>query len=165
MKFPKVFIAIILLIAVSCEKDENEEARLLLEGHWHIWDYEPSADSPEEESMLAKESILQLVEIGCDPMEFSFKVDQSVTYRDGMRYLQAESTDDGVQVNCASQYDDMKGTFDFDEELLTLNLDSGTMLFDAAIEGKYLTTQVDNMLMNGVEVSGKLYFIRETGDH
>ncbi len=33
MKFPKILVAAILMIAISCEKDENEEARMALEGH------------------------------------------------------------------------------------------------------------------------------------
>lgn len=165
MKFPKILVAIVLLIAISCEKDENEEARLALAGHWHIWDFEPNADSPEEESYLAKEAILQLVEIGCDPMEFSFKVDDTLSYRDGMNYLSPRSTDDGVSVNCASQYDDKVGTYDYDFETLVMNFENETITMKAKLEDKYLITEVENMLVNGVEVSGKLYYIIETGDH
>jgi hypothetical protein len=164
MKFPKILVAAILMIAISCEKDENEEARMALEGHWHIWDFEPSANSPEEASLLAKDAILKLVSKGCDPIEFTFKSDQTVSYSDGMRYLQATSTEEGVDVSCAPQYDDKNGTFDFDNEQLTLNFKSETITYDAAIEGKYLTTQVDNMIINDIAVSGKLYFIIETGE-
>lgn len=164
MKFPKILVALILLCAISCEKDENKEARLALAGHWHVWDFEPSSDSPEEASLLAKEAILELVKRGCDPIEFTFKVDSSVSYRDGMRYLDAKNSDDGVEVNCASQYDDKDGTFDFENESLTLNFKGETLSLNASIEGRYLTTEVDNMLINGVTVSGTLVFIVETGE-
>ncbi len=164
MKFPKILLLLGLVLFVSCEKDENEEAIQALVGHWHIWDYEPSADSPEEASLLAKEAILELVRVGCDPIEFTFKADRKVSYRTGMRFLNPSMVEGKVSVNCAPTYDDQEGTFDYDFETLTLNLESETIKLNAAIEGRYLTTIVDDMIINGVTVSGKLYFIVETGE-
>lgn len=163
MKFPKILLIACLLFLVSCDKNGNEEAIEALSGHWHIWNYEPSADSPLDESILAKESILKLVKESCDPIEFSFYSDGTVIYANGMRYLDVSMIDDEVAVECASQYDEKRGAFDFDYSKLTLKFDSETITFEAALEDEYFTTEVDDMLINGVEVSGKLYFIRETG--
>jgi len=164
MKFPKILIALSLLLVFSCIKDENQEAIEALAGHWHVWDFEPSASSPAEDSMLAKEAILRLVKVGCDPIEFTFKENKNVFYRTGMQYLNASMGDEGVQVNCAPTYNDRSGSFDFDYENLTLNLDSETIEFKASVDEQYLTTEVTDMLINGVNVSGTLYFIKETGE-
>ena len=158
-----------LLIMMSCDKEViDEEAIAALEGHWHIWEYEPSADSPVDASILAKESILQLVEIGCDPIEFDFKDDRNVRYTDGMRYLDATFEEDGdVHVHCAPEYDKRDGKYKFDYEKLTIEyLDGEVVEFEAELvnDSKFVTT-VNNMFINGVKVSGKLTFIRELDDH
>ena len=163
MKFPNLLLVALILLVISCNKNDNTEALEAVAGHWHIWDYEPNANSPAEESFLAKEAILQLVETGCDPIEFTFNANGGVRYVDGMRYLNPTLGDNGVEIRCASKYDDKSGIFDFDYSKLTLTFDSETIVLEAALEGKYFTTNVDNMLINGVNVSGKLYFIRETG--
>jgi len=162
MKFPYYLLAA-LMLAISCDKKENTEALEAVSGHWHVWNFEPSAGSSTEDSLLAKEAILKLVAVGCDPIEFTFKVDGSVYYKDGMRYLSASMGDDGVEVSCASQYDTKAGSFDYDFTELTLNYDSETIVLDTEVDDMYLRITVDDMLINGVEVSGKLIFIRETG--
>lgn len=162
MKFPKILIALTLVLVASCEKNNNEEAIQLLAGHWHVWDFEPSFNSPAAESLLAKEAILQLEKLGCDLMEFTFKTDQKVSYKEGVRYLTVSTEKDGVQVNCAPKYDFKEGTFDFDNKTLTLNFQDETVFRDANLEGEYLTTQVDDMLINNIIVSGKVIFKRET---
>ncbi len=169
MKFPKFLALIVIFSLMSCEKEElNEEAIQLLKGHWHIWEYEPSADSPVNESILAKESILQLVEIGCDPIEFDFRDDRNVKFTDGMKYLDAAFEENGdVHVLCAPQYDNKFGKYKFDYNKLVLEYEDGEVVeFDTTIDedGKKFVTNVDEIYMNGVKVSGKLTFIREV-DH
>jgi len=161
MRITKILLALVIVLTASCDKNENAEAIALLAGHWHVWDFEPAANSPIDDSILAKEVILKLVDIGCDPIEFTFKTDAKVSYRTGMRYLNASSDETGVNVTCAPTYDNKSGTFDFDYEMLTLNYNSGTVELNAQIEGEYLTTLVDDLVINGVTLSGKLYFIRE----
>lgn len=150
-----------LFLLVSCNKNDsdNEEAMEEISGHWHVWDFEPNTQS--DDATLAKESILQLVEVGCDPIEFTFKKEGYVAYRNGMSYLTASSDETGVSVDCAPSYDSKEGTYDFDYKTLTLNFNSETIELNAALEDEFLTTLVDDIVINGVTVSGKLYFMRE----
>jgi len=166
MSIPKILAVIALFSMISCDKEElNDEAISLLKGHWHVWDFEPSADSPVDASLLAKAAILDLVERGCDPVEFDFREDRNVKYTNGMRYLNASSNDDGVDVDCAPEYDNRYGKYKFDYEKLVLEYENDEVLrMEAVIEGTRLVTDVEDLIINGVEVSGKLIFIREV-DH
>ena len=163
MKFFRVLIALIVLLVLSCQKDDisNEAAIQQLAGHWHVWDFEPSSDSPAVVSLLAKAAILKLVKEGCDPMEFTFKTDKKVSYKDGMRYLIAASNENGIQVNCADQYDYTDGTYDYNNNILTLNYGADTTAHEASLSDELLTIQVDDMLINGIVVSGKVIFKKE----
>jgi hypothetical protein len=164
MSSPKILIFLAVLFFISCEKDENEEARLAISDHWHVWTFEPSADVSAEDARLAKESILQLVEIGCDPLELTFKTDGVVKFAEELSKLEPTITeDDDVEVSCASSTDEYLGTFDFDYSELILNFDSGSKKYSARLEDKYLIIEANDLTFMGKTISGTLYYIRETG--
>ncbi len=169
MKLTKMLVLAGLLIMTSCDKEViDDEAIASLKGHWHIWEFEPSAESPVNESILAKESILKLVEIGCDPIEFDFREDRNIRYTDGMRFLEPTFEENrDVHVHCASDYDNKYGQYKFDYDKLVLEFEDGEIMEMEAelVNDSKLVTTVNNMLINGVKVSGKLTFIRELDNH
>ena len=143
MKFPLKLSVVVFLFLISCNKNNNnEEAIEALSGHWHVWDFEPNSDSPVEESALAKASILKLVKESCDPVEFTFYTGGEVFYIDGMRFLDAAMVNEEVNVDCAPEYDEKIGTFDFDNSNLTLKFDSETIKLEAKLDGDFFITQV-----------------------
>lgn len=165
MKFTKMLPLLGLIIMMSCDKDENEEARLALMDHWHVWTFEPSANVSAEDAMLAKESILQLVEIGCDPLELTFKAEGVVKFDEELSKLSPTLSDNNeVQVSCASSTDEYVGTYDFDFEKLTLNFDSESKIYNASLQDEYLVIEANDLEFNGKTISGTLYYIRETGE-
>jgi len=126
MRFPTIVLAFILVFSFSCKKsDDNQEAIDSIVGHWHVLDFQPSAGSPENESQLAKLAIAELIARPCDPIEYTFKSNGNLIFKDEMKYLEISLGDNGVEVECASQGDLKNGTFDFDGTTLSVNYEGG----------------------------------------
>ncbi|TMM58299.1 hypothetical protein FEE95_02400 [Maribacter algarum] len=166
MKFPRILLALVLVFGISCKKEDNQAAIDSIIGHWHILDFQPDANSPENESQLAKLAIAELIARPCDPLEYTFKSNGAVIYKDAMKYLDISMGDNGVEVECASKSDLINGTFDFDGSNLTVDyIDGQSYSFAAALEGENFTVRVSDLSVNGVLLQGKLIFMRETDVH
>lgn len=158
MKTLKILMISTLLLATSCGKDDKPDPSTLLEGHWHIFEFQPDSSSPAAESLQAQEAIHTLVDVFCDPLEYTFTSDKGVIFTDRMSYVDFNS---GSGFSCPGQTDHIDGNYSFDNNFLTLNLTTGTRVLAATLNGELLTTEVDDLVINGVPVSGKLIYMKE----
>jgi hypothetical protein len=162
MKILQIVPLVAFLLLASCKKDDNSEAIESIAGHWHVLSFEP--DNSSEIALIAKDVITQLEQLGCDPIEFSFKTDGKASSTNRLSLLNATTNEGMTEVDCVWEGGFRSGTFDFDYATLTLNFDDETLIYKAALEGEFLTILMDDMVLNGETVSGKLFFKRETGD-
>ncbi len=153
-----------MVLFISCDKDKDDDNIQFLVGHWHVFDFQPDPNSPVEDSLLAKKAIKKLNEVGCDSIEYTFGSDGEFYAKHGLQFVSVTPSETDVEFGCPSQFDIGTGTFDFDNNLLTLNYDQGNLRIEGSMEGDYLTTKVINIIINDKEVSGKLFFMRETGE-
>ena len=91
-----------------------------------------------EAGLIAKEAILKLVAEGCDPVEFTFRADKTVIYKDGMKYLEVANGETGETVDCAPTYDVIEGTFDFNATELSLNYEQKAIFRGATVGWRFL---------------------------
>ena len=161
MKIIKIVAVITLVLFTSCAKDKNDDNIQFLVGHWHVFDFQADPDSPIDDSLLAKEAIMKLNVVGCDPIEYTFGSDGEFFAKDGLRYVSVAAGEAGVEFGCPSQFDFGTGSFDFNNERLTLNYDEGNLELEGSMDGENLMINVNNMVINGKQVSGKLLFMRQ----
>lgn len=161
MKALRIIPILILILFTSCNKDDKDDMRHLLEGHWHAYDFKPDASSSIVASLGAKEAISKLANENCDLIEFTFDAGGNVFARDGLRFITVLSVDEGVEFECATQFDDKSGIFNFDSKKLTLDYEQGKLQYEASVDGDYLTIKSDDILFNDKRVSGELLFLRE----
>lgn len=161
MKILKIIVSLSLLFCVACKKETNNDEEIQqIAGHWHAFDFRPDGSTDAE--LLAKTVIVQSAEVGCDAIEYTFGTNRYFYARNGMAYVDTGSGETREEISCPSKYDDRNGMFNFDGKKLTLNDEDETIVIDAIMEGEYLVTEIDDMVMNEATVSGTLYFKRET---
>ncbi len=159
MKILKLVAVLAIMIVVSCKKDNNEEITNALVGHWHILNFEP--DSSSEMSLLAKGSITELIEAECFPLEYSFSSDGKVSHINKMSFLDPVQGENGVEVECFFEDVFKNGTFRINNDVLTLEYDNETNVYNTTLTNDTLTILQGNFILKGQRISGKMIFSRE----
>ncbi len=162
MKCNLIAIFVVSVLLFSCSKDENKIDEVTPEnaivGSWRATEFK-AADPNNSNVNLGAEILDKLNAEQCYIITFSFNSDKTVTWENGVNYLQINATPTGLDVPCPAQRDNDSGTYTYDGTTLTTVDASGTTVtVKVSIDGNTMSADAADLDIPNFDDAGDIIF-------